>query len=91
MIGLPIRQAAAVIERAEALITVESGMWYVAAALHTPLLIVPWWLPRSVDWVAPMGVPYSLLPRSEASVEVVLSRLDLLLEHERGAPVDAGA
>jgi hypothetical protein len=73
--GLPIRRAAGVIERAAALITVESGLWYVAAALGTPLVIVPWWLPRSVDWPAPMGVPYRLIYRDEASVHNVLSHL----------------
>jgi hypothetical protein len=73
MIGLPIRQAAAVVERAHALITVESGLWYLAAALDTPLVIVPWWLPRSLDWVAPMGIPYRLVPRQRASVDQVVA------------------
>jgi hypothetical protein len=90
MVGLPIRQAAAVIERAEALVTVESGMWYVAAALRTPVVIVPWWLPRSVDWVAPTGVPYRLVPRNEASVDVVLSQLNQLIERQAGTRVHVG-
>lgn len=73
LIGLPIRQAAGVIERAHALVTVESGLWYLAAALDTPLVVVPWWLPRSVDWVAPMGIPYRLVRRQEATVDQVVA------------------
>ncbi len=91
MVGLPIRQAAGVIERAEALITVESGLWYVAAALGTPLVIVPWWLPRSVDWVAPMGVPYRLVYRDRAPVSRVLSQLDELIGPRAGASTHVGA
>lgn len=79
MLGLPIRQAAGVVERAAALVTVESGLWYVAAALGTPLVIVPWWLPRSVDWVAPMSVPYRLIPRAQASAEQVLAHCRALV------------
>jgi ADP-heptose:LPS heptosyltransferase len=45
---LPIRQVVSVIEQAAALITVESGLWFVAAALGTPIIIVPrWLLPQS--------------------------------------------
>jgi len=55
LIDLPIRQVAGVIERAKLLITVESGLWFVAAALGTPFVITPWWLPRSIDWAAPMN------------------------------------
>jgi hypothetical protein len=80
LIGLPIRQAAGVIERAHALITVESGLWYLAAALDTPLVIVPWWLPRSVDWVAPMGIPYRLISRQEATVDRVLVQAQTVIE-----------
>jgi ADP-heptose:LPS heptosyltransferase len=69
-----------VIERAHALITVESGLWYLAAALDTPLVIVPWWLPRSVDWVAPMGVPYRLINRQEATVNRVLAQVRAVIE-----------
>lgn len=75
LLGLPIRQAAGVIDRAEALVSVESGLWFVAAALATPFLIVPWWLPRSVDWPARMGVPYRLAHRGDASVEAVFTHV----------------
>jgi ADP-heptose:LPS heptosyltransferase len=71
--GLPIRQAAGVIERAAMLLTVESGLWFIAAALATPFVIIRWWLPRSVDWPAPMGVPYRLIYPSEDSVSEVLA------------------
>jgi hypothetical protein len=77
--GLPIRQAAGVIAGAAALVTVESGLWFVAAAVRTPLLIVPWWLPRSLDWVAPMGTPYRLVYRDQATVRHVLAELRSLL------------
>jgi Glycosyltransferase family 9 (heptosyltransferase) len=82
LLGLPIRQAAAVIERAQALVSVESGLWFVAAALGVPFIIVPWWLPRSLDWPAPMGVPYRLVRREEASVDRVLTCLRELVDHE---------
>lgn len=71
--GLPIRQAAAAIAGAQALITGESGLWFVAAALGIPFIIVPWWLPSSMDWAAPMGVPYSLIPRRTATVDAVFA------------------
>jgi hypothetical protein len=75
LIGLPIRKAAGVIEGAAALITGESGLWFVAAATATPFVIVPWWLPRSVDWAAPTGVPYRLIYRDSASVSTVLENV----------------
>jgi hypothetical protein len=73
MIDYDILQVAGAIEGATALVTVESGLWFIAAALKTPLLIAPWWLPRSVDWVAPMGVPYRLVYRGQDSVDEVLA------------------
>ncbi|HZT95581.1 MAG TPA: hypothetical protein VFB34_01965 [Chloroflexota bacterium] len=79
VVGLPIRQAAAVIESASALITGESGLWFVAAATRTPFVIVPWWLPASVDWAGPMEVPYRLVRRDEASPETVYRRLQEIL------------
>jgi hypothetical protein len=75
LIGLPIRQVAGVIERAAALVTVESGLWFVAAALETPVIITPWWLPRSVDWAAPMNIPHRLVYRGEDSVDEVLAHI----------------
>jgi ADP-heptose:LPS heptosyltransferase len=91
-IGLPIRHAAGVIERAHALITVESGLWYLAAALDTPLVIVPWWLPRSVDWVAPMGIPYQLVPRQAASVaRIVAATTQVIAAHAPGQQIKDAA
>jgi hypothetical protein len=81
LVGLPIRQAAGVIERAAALVTGESGLWFIAAATQTPFVIVPWWLPRSVDWPAPMGVPYRTVRRDRASVDTVLDQINGLLRH----------
>ncbi|MBV9282657.1 MAG: hypothetical protein JOZ41_21475 [Chloroflexi bacterium] len=81
MIGLPIRQAAGVIDRAAALISVESGLWFIAAARQTPFVIVPWWLPRSVNWPAPMRVPHRLVYRDAASVQAVLSHVCELVPH----------
>jgi ADP-heptose:LPS heptosyltransferase len=78
-IGLPIRQVAGLIEHAAALVTVESGLWYVAAAFGTPLVIVPWWLPQGLDWIAPMGVPYRCVRRDQASVPHVLAQVRDLL------------
>jgi hypothetical protein len=80
--GLPIRQVAGVIERAAALVTVESGLWFIAAALGTPFIITPWWLPRSVDWAAPMQTPHLLLYRPDDSTEAVLSYLRKTNIHE---------
>lgn len=80
VLGLPIRQAAAVLEGATGLITGESGLWFVAAALGTPFVVVPWWLPRSVDWASHMGTPYCLVSRADASVEHVLYQLCRLLQ-----------
>ena len=82
LLGLPIRHAAGVIERAAMLVTVESGLWFVAAALGTPLVITPWWLPRSVDWVAPMNVPYRLVHRGHDSVAEVLDQVRQLETRE---------
>lgn len=73
MMGLPIRQAAGIIDRAAALISAESGLWFIAAARGTPFVIVPWWLPRSVSWPAPMRVPHRLVYRDAASLPTVLS------------------
>jgi hypothetical protein len=80
LLGLPVRQAAGVVERAAALVSVESGLWFVAAALGTPFLIVPWWLPRSVNWAAPMRVPHRLVARRDASVGIVAEQLRDLLD-----------
>lgn len=82
VIGLSIRQAAGVIERATALVTVESGLWFVAAALGTPFIITPWWLPRSIDWAAPMQVPHRLVYRDEASVEHVHTLVRTVERHD---------
>lgn len=75
LIGLPIRQVAGVIESADALVTVESGLWFIAAACATPFIIVPWWLPRSVDWPGWMPVPHRLIYRDRSSTVDVLSHL----------------
>lgn len=83
LLGLPIRQAAGVIEGAAALISGESGLWFVAAAAGTPFVIVPWWLPRSVNWAAPMGVPHRLVYRDEASAAEVFARFKELAGHDR--------
>jgi hypothetical protein len=82
VIGLPIRQVAGVIERAAALITVESGLWFIAAALHTPFIIVPWWLPRTINWAEPMQVPHRLIYRDGDSVDEVLAQFRQLDAHE---------
>lgn len=74
-VGLPIRQAAGIVEAAEALVTGESGLWLVAAALGTPFVIVPWWLPRLVDWAGPMDVRYALVRRRQATVDAVLQAM----------------
>ena len=83
--GLPIRHVAGVIEQAAALVTVESGLWLLAAALDTPYIITPWWLPRSINWAEPMNVPHRLIYRDQASVGEVLSQLHELawISHER--------
>jgi hypothetical protein len=67
LLGLPIRQAAALIDGATALVTGESGLWFVAAAVSTPFVIVPWWLPASIDWPAVMGVRYRRVSKKRAS------------------------
>ncbi len=79
LIGLPLRQVVGVVERASALVTVESGLWYIAAALARPVVIVPWWLPLGIDWVAPMRVPHRLVRHSEATVDTVMRRLGEVL------------
>lgn len=84
LMGLPIRQAAGVIDRARALVSGESGLWFVAAARTTPFAIVPWWLPPSIDWPARMGVPYRLVSQENASVDTVFG---LVQELTRGVPV----
>jgi hypothetical protein len=84
MLGLPIRQVAGLIEQGVALVSVESGLWFIAAALGTPFIIVPWWLPRSVDWAAPMRTPHRLVARRAASFGMVVAHLDALIgEHGR--------
>ena len=60
----------------------ESGLWFIAAGLCTPFIIVPWWLPRSVDWAAPMQVPHRLIYRGEDSVEEVLEQFHQLGRHD---------
>lgn len=81
LLGIPIRQVAGVIEQATALISGESGLWFIAAASSTPFLIVPWWLPRSVDWAAPMEVPHRLIDRHAASVHDVAAQFRALVTH----------
>ncbi len=83
VLGLPIRQVAGIIDRAAGLVSGESGLWFIAAARGTPFLIVPWWLPRSVNWAAPMQVPHRLVYRDEALVDTVAARLRELVEHGR--------
>jgi hypothetical protein len=80
--GLRIRQAAGVIESASALVTGESGLWLVAAALNTPFIIVPWWLPKAVDWAAASGVRYRLVYRDSASVNMVLEHVRELAQQQ---------
>jgi hypothetical protein len=79
-LGLPIRQASAVVDRAAALVTGESGMWFVAAALGTPFAIVPWWLPAAIDWPAPMNVRYRLVRREEGNPARVIGIVQELIE-----------
>lgn len=81
-LGLPIRQAAALVARAAALVTGESGMWFIAAAFGTPFAIVPWWLPPSIDWPEPMNVPYRLVRREQANPARVISMVQELINHE---------
>ncbi|MCC6177633.1 MAG: hypothetical protein IT305_20215 [Chloroflexi bacterium] len=81
LIGLPIRQVAGIVESAEALVSAESGLWFVAAACGTPFAIVPWWLPRTVDWAAPMGVPHLLVRRPDASAGRVFAGIRVLASH----------
>jgi len=76
VLGIPIRQAAGVISQAAAVVSGESGLWFVAAALDVPFVIVPWWLPRAVDWPAEMGARSRLVRKSEASVERVLGAME---------------
>jgi hypothetical protein len=83
LLGLPIRQAAGVIEGAHALISGESGLWFVAAACGTPFMIVPWWLPRSMDWAAPMGVAHRLVYRNDASAAEVYAGFEELVSDGR--------
>ncbi|MGH2443118.1 MAG: glycosyltransferase family 9 protein, partial [Chloroflexota bacterium] len=80
--GLPILQAAGVVQRSAGLVTGESGMWFVAAALDTRFIIVPWWLPRSVSWPAHMNVPHRLIYRDRASVQTVHDALMGLVSHD---------
>lgn len=84
VLGLPIRHAAAVIEGAAALVSGESGLWFIAAACKIPFIIVPWWLPRSVNWAAPMNVPHRLIYRDEASVAEVFARFEELPRYGTG-------
>jgi len=73
VLGLPIRQAAGIIDQAAALISAECGLWFIAAARCTPFVILPWWLPRSVDWAGPTQAPHHLVYRESASVQAVLA------------------
>ncbi|HEX6508281.1 MAG TPA: glycosyltransferase family 9 protein [Chloroflexota bacterium] len=82
VIGLSIRQVAGVIDRAAALLTVESGLWFVAAARSTPFVIVPWWLPRSINWPAYMNLPHRLAYRDHATVGNVLSLIHEVIDGE---------
>jgi len=71
LMGLPITQVAGLIEGAAAHISGESGLWFIAAAVDTPFIIVPWWLPRPVNWASPMGARHRLVYRDESTVENV--------------------
>ena len=82
LLGLPIREVAGIIEGAAALVSGESGLWFLAAACETPFVIVPWWLPRSVNWAAPMRVPHRLVYGRDASVELVFSKLLEIIVHD---------
>lgn len=84
LMGRPIRQVAGVIDRAALLVTVESGLWYIAAARRTPFVIVPWWLPRSVNWPAWMNVPHRVVYREQTSVPDVLFHARALLDRAAG-------
>jgi hypothetical protein len=79
IVGLPIRQVAAIVEGASALITVESGLWFVAAALNVPFIIVPWWLPRSIDWPGSSGVAHARIYRGHDSVGDVAAEFGRLV------------
>jgi hypothetical protein len=81
-VGLPIRQVAGIIERASALVSVESGLWFIAAALDVPCVVVPWWLPRSVDWIGPTGVPHARIFRHRDSVDDVLTHVNGLVGYD---------
>jgi hypothetical protein len=81
LLGLPIRQVAGVVERASAMVTVESGLWFVAAALGVPFVIVPWWLPRSIDWPGPIGVPHARVFRNADSVAEVAGHVRGLMTY----------
>ncbi|HEX5504836.1 MAG TPA: hypothetical protein VFW96_19620 [Thermomicrobiales bacterium] len=83
LLGLPIRQVAGVIAGAAGLVGGESGLWFIAAARATPFVIVPWWLPRGVDWAAPMGVPHRLVARRDATVDAVFAACRELMSHDR--------
>jgi hypothetical protein len=78
-LGLQLRTAVAVISQAEALVTVESGLWFVAAAVNTPVVIVPWWLPGKVNWVAPTNALHRLLRRAEATPARVMEAVGQLV------------
>ncbi|MGH2448203.1 MAG: glycosyltransferase family 9 protein, partial [Chloroflexota bacterium] len=82
MVGLPIRHVAGLIERAAGLITVESGLWFIAAAYRTPFVIAPWWLPRTIDWVGPMHVPHRLIGRADLTPETVARNLSEIMTTE---------
>ena len=78
LLGLPIRHAAAVIAGARGMVSSESGLWFVAAATDVPFVIVPWWLPRSVDWPGAMRASARLVRRPDATVRAVLDALESL-------------
>jgi len=73
VIGRPIAEAAGVVERAAALITVESGLWYLACALGVPFVVVPYWPPRHADWIPAAAPPHRLLRRSTATPAAVVA------------------
>jgi hypothetical protein len=81
-LGFPIRQVAGIVERASALVTVESGLWFVASALDTPFVVVPWWLPRSIDWPGPTAARYARIFRGRDSVDEVLTSVNGLIDDD---------
>ena len=83
LLGIPIISVAGVVDQAVGLITGESGLWFLAAALRSPFMIVPWWLPHPVNWPAAVGVPHQLIYRKEATVSHVFDRFTSLTDDTR--------